>query len=302
MPGKFLNLLSNADLVSYPFNEPSFFATSLDEPIRCPNGSMVALTEVSYQCSHKLNQGGGSLDVFDFLYEHKNPDPGNGVTYGKLYSIPINNPELPTGASLATLLNKLIWEKVKRLKEGKVQIFTFDHQMNRLWVTFSPNAYITLQLHAGLVSLCGVETHHARPEEVVTLGRSKNPDYFIYKDGTKRTFDRSARQRYRSVVERCDYFLYPPNLLKIESFILYSNLGVDQTVANTRSSLLRFVNLPVEPTTGRVTKDFGNSLHYIPLKGDVISEIRISLKDLNGNSLPLSSYTRVCLHIKTPDI
>ena len=299
MPGKFLNLLSNADLVSYPFNEPAYFATSLDEPIRCPNGSMVALTEVSYQCSHRLSQSSGSLDVFDFLYEYR--DDPQGVTYGKLYNIPISNPELPTGDSLATLLNKLIWEKVKRLKEAQAEIFSFDPKMNRLWVTFPSGAYITLQLHAGLVSLCGVEIHHGKPREVVTLGRSKKSDYFIYKDGTKKIFNENARQTYRSVVERRDYFLYPPNLLKVESFILYSNLGIDQSLANTRSSLLRFVNLPADPTTLRVTKDYGNSLHYIPLKSDVISEIKIALKDLNGDLLPLSSYTRVCLHIKTPD-
>ena len=296
MPGKFLNLLSNSDLISYPLNEPATFTTSLDEPIRCPSGSMVALTEVSYQCSHQLtNKDTGSLDIFDFLYKY---DDG---TYGKLYKVSLGNPELPTGESLATLLNKLLWAKVKRMKEAQVKIFTFDAVMNRLWVTFPQNSFITLQLHAGLVSLCGVEARHAKSFEAVTLGKSKNPDGYVYKDGSKRLFHADAHQRYVSVVERRDYFLYPPNLLKVDSFILYSNLGVDQSVANTRSSLLRFVNLPAEATTKRVTKDFGNSLHYIPLRADVISEIKIGLKDLNGNPLPLSAYTRVCLHVKTPD-
>ena len=291
MASYFIHLMSNADVSRYTQNTPSTFVTRLDQEIFAAPSSTLSLAEISLQCEHRVNETGAIIKLIDWLY------PCDDGLFGKLYEIDLGSLELPSAEALVSHLNYHLYKCMPRLASKRAKIFDYDQAMNRITVNFpGTDYYYTLMLTAPVLPLLGMEKASKKTQYTI-IGRSKPAKSYRFNDET-RTFSAECSAAWKSVEQFSNYFTGPPRLSPVVEAMVYCSIICDQPVSHTRQPLLRVVSL--RPTSERITEDFGGRLQPIALRQTRISEIRIWLRNLYGEPLNLSSYTRITLCLQAP--
>ena len=297
MPGKFIHVLSNASLDEFPSNDPTNFRCRLAEPLFIPIGSYVAVSELSIKYANVTKKDKGTkLDICDWLY----PDP-EGRGFGKIFTIELPKLELPAASFLCFNLNKIIYEHVPRMKNNPSKLFYYNKTKNRIYVSFEKYCFLTLKLHGELLTMLGALAVHGTPRQYSVVGPTKPDLEFTDRAGNIRHFAPNCRGKWQSEMDGTSWFLFPPDLAVTDLLCLYSNLVEDQAINGSKASLLRFIAIDKVPDGERTTISYGSSLQYIKLKTNVLDEIHFEILDSIGRKVDLRSYSRICLHVKTPE-
>ena len=318
----YLHLLSNSDVSRFSENEPGTFTTRLQQPLILPKGARVALEEISLQCAHTQDESAAKMEIIDWLFPIYEPEPPTPepptpsptptpipvkpkrkiIAYGKKFVVNLSKIDVANGQQLVALINGEIWKVMPRAKQLKADLFSFNKEQNSIYLEFPKERYyFTIILYNKLLELLGM-THHTSPSKIswFVVGETKPSVSYQYKKGAvveTRKFDKSLADEIVSKEQRRNFFLYPPKLQSVATAILcYMDVVELQYFANTQIPLLRVFQS--DATNARVTKNFGSALQFVPLRQNKLEQLTIYLRDLYGQPLNLTSYTRVTLAIR----
>ena len=286
----YIHVLSNYSVDTFPTNKPSHFRNILCNEIQISsNFTKVGLAEISFFKKFPLSDVSAKFLVFDWL---KSED--SGKTYGKFYSLTLDQDFITNGHDLAYKMNENIMKSVPRLKEKKRNIFSYDN--SKMWLEFQETDYITLVLKADTLILLGA-VERAEPQQAIIVGRPKEALSYVY-EGKTRYFSQGCQRKLPLSCPGIDFFAHEPKIAKIDFFLVFSNLCKESNVANQKVNLLRYVSVPNSKEGETVTVSYGKDIQYYELSQNSLSTIEIVLKSSDDSPLPLlaDSHVRVCLH------
>ena len=288
-----IHLLSN-DTSTYKLNTPSRFQNLLDEKIDLPQGSRISLLEASYCNALIANDSNAFLDIYSWEVNR-----GDGY-FGQKTTIHLGKEKFTSPDSLTGLLNAHIYDACPSLRKRRFKVFTFDPSLNRIWFCIDSNCWFTLKLRGKFINILGVETKPATLRSYVVLGRTKKGDTFQFHGKTVR-FAPDFRENLISSCAETNFFAFPPSLHDdIHSMIVYCDLIENSKIANTQSPILRI--LPYRPTKNAETifLNFSSNPLYIRPKNSAFQTVSIEIRDIFGNEIPLSGFTRITLEVILP--
>ena len=289
MTDQYITLLSTYNCDIFQNNNSASFRNLMPRELQFESNAEVSLVEISFLHDFIINpKQPAGVTLFDFKFKNE-----KGY-YGKFYEFDLEHKLINNPIDLCNQLNDFILMKVKRLKESKRQIFTFESN-KRIWINFEPTDFILLILKAGVLPIVGaIET--PMTGVAIIVGKNKQELYFT-EDGKEYYFASNCRQVYHSFCEKRDFFQFPPRLGLVQEFLVLSSIATETPVANHLVKLLRFVTTDSDHSGKRVNVTFNNRM-YVPLAENNITQIEIQLKSLDNQLLSLQGLCRVILHIR----
>ena len=292
----YLTLMSNSNTDIFVDNKPCQFKNRFINPITIYPDAVVSLAEISYVPLYVMRDSQdldpGKLRIFDFLFTDD-----KGKTYGQWHEETIEDSCFSSPKDLVVGLNKAVWRSIKRLRDGKKEIFSWDPIQKRIWAKFEPNFFITILIMGAYLVRLGVEETETKSQALV-LGKSKRGLHYKY-NGELRTFNSKYRGRYRSVCPQANFFADPPQVPSIDEFIVYSDIVKPHPVAGDDLNSLRFITPNAESDSSvRVVDRFGGFRHYFDVSRTYISELEIQVREKSGELVNFARPVRIVLHFK----
>jgi len=221
--------------------------------------------------------------------------------YGEAYYVIFDQLDLCSPQEVVALLNKEIWENVPRLRIIKRKVFSYDENQNRIWMAFT-NSFISIKLHKNILKLVGCLEPDWLPLKptVVYLGKTKEINSFQYKGETLNFADKYKNSHWASKCEHRDFFTYAPDINKVDSILVYTNIIAPTQIGSSRANLLRFVDLPpsTKENKARESIDLGGNFFYRKVLFQSISQIQIVIRTIDAKPVQLSSFVRLTLHFR----
>ena len=221
--------------------------------------------------------------------------------YGEAYYVIFDQLDLCSPQEVVALLNKEIWENVPRLRITKRKVFSYDENQNRIWMAFT-NSFISIKLHKNILKLVGCLEPDWQPLKptVVYLGKTKEINSFQYKGETLNFADKYKNSHWASKCEHRDFFTYAPDINKVDSILVYTNIIAPTQIGSSRANLLRFVDLPpsTKENKARESIDLGGNFFYRKVLFQSISQIQIVIRTIDAKPVQLSSFVRLTLHFR----
>ena len=221
--------------------------------------------------------------------------------YGEAYYVIFDQLDLCSPQEVVALLNKEIWENVPRLRITKRKVFSYDENQNRIWMAFT-NSFISIKLHKNILKLVGCLEPDWQPLKptVVYLGKTKEINSFQYKGETLNFADKYKNSHWASKCEHRDFFTYAPDINKVDSILVYTNIIAPTQIGSSRANLLRFVDLPpsIKENKARESIDLGGNFFYRKVLFQSISQIQIVIRTIDAKPVQLSSFVRLTLHFR----
>ena len=209
--------------------------------------------------------------------------------------------DLCSPQEVVALLNKEIWENVPRLRITKRKVFSYDENQNRIWMAFT-NSFISIKLHKNILKLVGCLEPDWQPLKptVVYLGKTKEINSFQYKGETLNFADKYKNSHWASKCEHRNFFTYAPDINKVDSILVYTNIIAPTQIGSSRANLLRFVDLPpsTKENKARESIDLGGNFFYRKVLFQSISQIQIVIRTIDAKPVQLSSFVRLTLHFR----
>ena len=306
--GFYITLLSQYDKPIFPTNVASSFKNRLEKDISLHASHFeVALAEFSFTQLVTQHDDNAKLGIFDFLYLNPKKETSDPNRYGVLHkNLKLDQSNLVTPADLVGAINRLIWEKVPRLKSPKREIFTYDAISNRVWINFKPSDYITIILKFETLVLLGVEIKNG-PKDLLIIGKTKKNDKatfeYVTPDGKTVTYtfaDNLVKFKLTSVCTVADFCLYAPDLYPNHSeLVIYSSMVTESIVAGYKANVLKFVPISANKQGESLCLTWGSSRIYRPLADNHLSVITIDIRSAtDGKPVDLAGSTRLLIHIR----
>jgi len=291
----YITLLSNDCTSIYASNHPSSFKNRFDTPITVSPRSECALTEIHFTNVMKEIDDTpleGSIKVFDFLAT----DDG-GKTFGRWSTETLTKTCFVNADELTTCLNECLWRSSKRLRNEKKIVFTYDTIMEKLWLNFETDDWITVLIEGKYLTLLGVEKS-STPSQLIVVGRDKEALSYMYQ-GKRRYFAKGCQEAYTSVCHKKNYFEHSPQIARFGQFIVFCDIIEETICGGGRNKILRFVEgTDQEPAGKSIVRSYDGNRMYLPLTSGYLSAVGISIGLVDNSLVPFAKPTRITLHIR----
>ena len=317
---EYIDVISTASSEIYPNNDNASFTNELPYTMEFPPGTMVALTECSYNNAfYNIQAEHTKISVWDpykKLEPHTTENPTDYVYWGGYYLVELMTGYYKSIEDICLMLNKVLKATdVKQLQNNRV--FTFDRKMMKVRCTLA-NEFVALFIQGPLLNLLGVEMKQANSREYTIIGCEKTGRYYEIDDpndpGDPNNPDKPKKKLKRyyiapeltwpARIPNSGFFNHPAQLTTFKSLIIYSDLIQDQVIGSDYAQALRFV--PIKGTSN--DKQVGQLVvweptipHYLRVKQRNIKSISIRILDHQGNKIKfLMGVVRLKLHFKVP--
>ena len=291
----YITLLSNAQDDIYPTNKPWKFKTRLEKPIQMLPGMSIALAEISFSTSYVLSDENddGKIQILDFLHTED-----GGDTFGKWTEEKLTKNCFCSPDELVVCLNEIVWRNIPRIRDNKIEIFSWDAAQERIWAHFKDEYFITVLIENAYLYKLGVINQKDRTSDYIALGHNKRKEQYQYQ-GKTRKFTQDCQQKYLSVCRFQNYFEYAPHIFNVSEFIVYSDLVQQHFVGGSLVSSLRYVTPQTGNSSQRQVDSFSGNRLYYELSRNFIKETEIEIRAPDGTFVPFSKPIRLVLHFKS---
>lgn len=330
---EFVTLLSNSSSNGlFPFNKPFSFQTQFSDSIMSNGVAKIALWELSLSNALETDTDLSSvIEIFSWVQPRYNLIKEGGKTvrvltgYGQKISItdsrkPLPEPkpnqingnkwvrlseaDLSTAESLVSAVNSCIYNSYDSLKFSKRPLFSYCTEMKKIWFDWpmTNELFLTVIIKNEFLTHFGVIDKDI-PSSIseVVLGKSITGNSFVYNN---KTLHFNSDFKTTDIISQCNFrnfFKFSPHLRKkYSNFLVYSDLCCESRIANTKATLLRWVEIDTSQPISRKCINFAQSLQYFDCTQEQISSCSIDILDENGNFIPLSEPVRIVLHILYP--
>ena len=293
----YLTLISNSQLDRFPENKPWKFTTRYDNPVTVYPDAVVSLAEISYCKSYELENADhedGNIKVFDFLYT--NNEKTKNKKWGIWKTQHLSKKCFFSPKQIVMCLNEAIWKSIPRLRDKKIEIFSWDSTQRRIWVQFKEDFWITVLIEGSYLYRLGIELQ-SKPNDLVVLGRDKSKDSYTY-EGEKRTFNTDCREKYTSICKKMNYFRFMPHIIDVPEFVIYCDCVTPSYVGGRQINILRFVTPEDNGIISRTVHSYAGDRQYIEMSKFFINTLDIEIRDITGNFVPFDKAVRLVIHIK----
>ena len=330
---EFVTLLSNTSSNDiFPFNKPYSFQTQFSETIRNNGVGKIALWEVSLSNALESDTDLSSvIEIYSWIQPRYVVTKQGTKTvrvltgYGQKISItdsrkPLPKPvpnqingnkwvrlseaDLSTPQSLVSAVNACVYNSYDPLKFTKRPLFSYCTEMRKIWFDWpmTDELFLTVVIKNRFLTHFGcIDKDLPSNISEIVLGKSLTGSSFVYNKQTLRFNDDFKTDDILSQCNFRNFFKFSPHLRKkYTNFLIYSNLCCESRIANTKATLLRWLEIDTVQPISRKCINFAQSLQYFDCTQEQISSCGIDILDENGHFIPLSEPVRIVLHILYP--
>ena len=285
----YIELNSNGSRDVFSSNTNTNFRNRFASAINIPPHYECGLMELSYRCATETLNFNGKLELFDFLYEQPNK------TYGKYHeNVVIRKGYYANSQCLAIEINRVISRLIPRFA-GK-DIFGYDPISQTFFVNASQDMFCSIFIYGKLLFSLGIDDKQSPgQEEFVIAGTTKLRTSYIYEGQTRQFYD--DQNEWTSDIPEFTNFEHLSQVGIVDTLCVYSDICTPLIHPDGNYPILR--SCAIQGVADKRTIERFDIPHYLPVSRQYFEDIKIEIRDLWGNFIPLmSGFVRLKIHFR----